>query len=258
MNTLHNLEQSALQKFCSMTAKECAAYLSAYPNSLFSALDMHLKKGALHEDLGVPKDKKLTLEDINRGMHSKSPLTRKRARLAKTMRGWKKHHAKSLETAIGKVLANVFIGDSQIGDVTTFRGRFIFNPSWDAGPNIPERFFADNPQEMKMMLAQRGLRVETASLESTVTMDIPLFIRMLEWAREESGNDVDLHMVTERIENISHPLTLKDYPQIVGNDHSEPTKPTHTLESANTIWHSLSSAEKKTYLKVYPNSKYHI
>ena len=170
----------------------------------------------------------------------------------------------NLAIASGRALANVFIGDKQIGDVTTFRGRFIFNPSWDAGPNIPMRFYADNPEEMKMMLAQRGLRVETASdaasNTSTVTMDIELFIRMLEWSREESGDDVDLHVITERMEQLGkHPLTMKDYPQIVGADHKEPVEPTHdpdTSEEASDFWDSLSPAEKKVYLKAHPHSKY--
>jgi len=161
MNMLHELELSAIKYLNNLTDKELAAYASSNPNELIAAMHLKLKKGALHKDLGVPEGKKLTLNDISRGEHSKSPLTRKRARLAKSMRKWK-HHS-SEEVAYGHPLAKVFAGEMQIGDVTTFRGQFIFNPSWDAGPNIPVRFFANNPEEMKMMLAQRGLRVESAS-----------------------------------------------------------------------------------------------
>ena len=163
MAMLHKeLELSALNYLNTLTDKDFAAYASTFPDKVIAAMHLKLKKGALHKDLGVPEGKKLTSEELNKGLHSKNPLTRKRARFAKTMRKWK-HHSNE-EVAYGHPLAKVFVGEMQIGDVTTFRGRFIFNPSWDAGPNIPVRFFANNPEEMKMMLAQRGLRVESASI----------------------------------------------------------------------------------------------
>lgn len=31
-----------------------------------------------------------------------------------------------------------------------------------------------------------------------ITMDVPLFIRMMEYAREDAKNDMDLHSVTDR------------------------------------------------------------
>lgn len=47
-------------------------------------------KGLLHQDLGVPEGKKLTLSDINKAMHSPSPAVRKRANFAKVTRKWNK------------------------------------------------------------------------------------------------------------------------------------------------------------------------
>ena len=44
------------------------------------------KKGALHKSLGVPKGKKIPIEKIHKAEHSKSPLLRKRAYLADTLR----------------------------------------------------------------------------------------------------------------------------------------------------------------------------
>lgn len=41
------------------------------------------KPGALHETLGVPKDKKIPEAKLNKALHSKNPLTRKRANFAK-------------------------------------------------------------------------------------------------------------------------------------------------------------------------------
>lgn len=44
------------------------------------------KKGALHKSLGVPKGKKIPMDKIQKAEHSKSPLLRKRAQLADTLR----------------------------------------------------------------------------------------------------------------------------------------------------------------------------
>ena len=37
----------------------------------------------------------------------------------------------------------------------------------------------------------------------TISMDVPLFLRMLEYAREDAQEDVDLHDVTQRAIELS-------------------------------------------------------
>ena len=46
---------------------------------------MHMKKGALHESLDVPKGKKIPASKLKKAEHSKNPTTRKRAVLAETL-----------------------------------------------------------------------------------------------------------------------------------------------------------------------------
>lgn len=53
--------------------------------------DMHMKKGALHKDLGVKKGVKIPEAKLEKAEHSKNPKTRKRANLAETL---KKMHKK--------------------------------------------------------------------------------------------------------------------------------------------------------------------
>lgn len=48
------------------------------------------KPGALHKDLGVPAGKKIPESKLKKAEHSKSPLVRKRAALAETLKGFKK------------------------------------------------------------------------------------------------------------------------------------------------------------------------
>jgi hypothetical protein len=53
----------------------------------------------------------------------------------------------------------------------------------------------------------------------TITMDVPLFIRMLEYAREDASQDVDLHDVTEKIIALNkevNVLQMEDYDEIIG------------------------------------------
>lgn len=48
---------------------------------------MHMKKNALHEELGIAKGKKIPAKKLAKAEKSKNPLLAKRAHLAKTLRG---------------------------------------------------------------------------------------------------------------------------------------------------------------------------
>ena len=53
----------------------------------------------------------------------------------------------------------------------------------------------------------------------TITLDVPLFIRLLEYAREDAQSDMDLHSVTENAISLAlsgKVLTMRDYEMIVG------------------------------------------
>jgi hypothetical protein len=52
-----------------------------------------------------------------------------------------------------------------------------------------------------------------------IKVDVPLFIRLLEYAREDAQNDMDLHDVAENIIKMSEAgriLSMSDYDMIVG------------------------------------------
>ena len=54
----------------------------------------------------------------------------------------------------------------------------------------------------------------------SIKMDVPLFIRMLEYAREDAKTDIDLHDVTEKIIGMAKEgriLTIKDYNKIMSS-----------------------------------------
>jgi hypothetical protein len=59
----------------------------------------------------------------------------------------------------------------------------------------------------------------------TITMDVPLFIRMLEYAREDAKEDMDLHDITEKANLLGKErgiLQMEDYDEIIGTTESTP------------------------------------
>lgn len=56
-----------------------------------------------------------------------------------------------------------------------------------------------------------------------ITVDVPLFIRLLEYAREDAQTDMDLHDVTEKIISLSISgkiLSMDDYSTIIGSQEN--------------------------------------
>lgn len=51
---------------------------------------MHMKKGALHEQLHVPQGEKIPEKKLEKAEHSSNPTLRKRAVLAETLKGFHK------------------------------------------------------------------------------------------------------------------------------------------------------------------------
>ena len=68
--------------------------------------------------------------------------------------------------------------------------------------------------------------------KDTVTLDVPLLIRILELAREEIKGDVELHKVVERILSITNrgTLTMDDYDDIVKDDSTQKDNDINTMK----------------------------
>lgn len=57
-----------------------------------------------------------------------------------------------------------------------------------------------------------------ANKTDTITVDVPLFIRLLEFSREDAKTDIDLHDVAERAIKLSldgRVLTMRDYKKLL-------------------------------------------
>jgi len=92
-----------------------------------------------------------------------------------------------------------------------------------------ENWIEDTKAKLKEKLAQHKQGMNEAKQEDPtdiIAMDVPLFLRMLEYAREDAEQDIDLHKVTERaIEAVKLRglLSMEDYQDIVGEPIDEMT-----------------------------------
>ena len=86
----------------------------------------------------------------------------------------------------------------------------------------------------------------------TITMDIPLFLRMLEYSREDASQDMDLHDVTEKANTLGKErgiLSMEDYDEIVGAAEDKPKDLSERIaEAFNKINEELCPAGK-AYIK---------
>ena len=86
-----------------------------------------------------------------------------------------------------------------------FNPRMSSNPAFEPGPG----------PGIQSPVAEEGNKVDT------VTMDVPLMIRLLEYAREDAKTDMDLHDVAERLIALAQngdTLTMDDYDSIMGGE----------------------------------------
>ncbi len=74
-----------------------------------------------------------------------------------------------------------------------------------------------------------------------IQLDVPLFIRLLELAREDVKQDADLHDVAEAVIEMSQngPVTMADYDEIVafmkGQGEPAPEQPTESFDELDRI-----------------------
>jgi hypothetical protein len=99
-----------------------------------------------------------------------------------------------------------------------------------------KKYIEDMKQQDIKELVRKQLTAESESInskqyisereenpEDKITMDVPLFIRMLEYAREDASTDVDLHDVAKKAIGLSSEdktLTMDDYETIIGEMES--------------------------------------
>jgi len=72
--------------------------------------------------------------------------------------------------------------------------------------------------ELRQLIREEIENLTNTNVVDTITMDVPLFIRLLEYAREDAQTDMDLHNVAENAIKLGldgETLTMKNYNQLV-------------------------------------------
>jgi hypothetical protein len=78
--------------------------------------------------------------------------------------------------------------------------------------------------QLKRLIEKMDSIIAEENPRDVVSMDIPLLIRLLEYAREDANSDMDLHSVTENMIGLSdqgRTLTMNDYDAIVNQPSSQ-------------------------------------
>jgi hypothetical protein len=73
--------------------------------------------------------------------------------------------------------------------------------------------------ELRQLIREEIENLTNTNVVDTITMDVPLFIRLLEYAREDAQTDMDLHNVAENAIKLGlggETLTMKNYNQLIG------------------------------------------
>ena len=102
---------------------------------------------------------------------------------------------------------------------------------------------AEKLNKMKFIPKEKFNEAKEEDVVDTITMDVPLFIRMLEYSREDAAADVDLHDVTEKAISLGKErgiLQMDDYAEIVGAAEDAPKG---EMNEVNLKASKLSSAE---------------
>ena len=75
--------------------------------------------------------------------------------------------------------------------------------------------------------APASVPAEQPNPPDVIKMDVPLFIRTLEYAKENAKTDQELHQLTERAVTMSrdHVLTMEDYESLVAELRRQPDDP---------------------------------
>ncbi len=99
--------------------------------------------------------------------------------------------------------------------------------SWKASESTPEEKY----------ICHKCGHDNTPTMDK-ITMDVPLFIRLFEFAREDAKDDMELHTLTENALKLGDKtLTMEDYKQIIFSNTTSPkiTKSTNSVVEFPTI-----------------------
>jgi hypothetical protein len=87
---------------------------------------------------------------------------------------------------------------------------------------LQDRYAKFMPADYKPSTPAVKFKEEEVAKTDTLTIDIPMFIRLMEYAREDAKTDMDLHNVTTNLLKIKdRTINMDDYDQVVASSDVE-------------------------------------
>ena len=132
---------------------------------------------------------------------------------SKTMSGRDREEGAAKALSVGNAVAKKLETKYNIEDIDVSDGK-----------NGKVTVFAVSDDFIKMASPSLNEAKEEDKVD-TITMDVPLFIRMLEYSKEDAAEDMDLHDVTEKAISLGKErgiLQMEDYDEIVGAAENAP------------------------------------
>ena len=112
-------------------------------------------------------------------------------------------------------------GDAQLiqnikQDIEVARASLDSGKDLNTVKNMQDRYAKFMPTEYKPSTPAVKFKEEEVAKTDTLTIDIPMFIRLMEYAREDAKTDMDLHNVTTNLLKIKDKtISMADYDQVV-------------------------------------------
>ena len=127
------------------------------------------------------------------------------------------YKGKCVGTATGKVKNNQIEFKLAPGEISSDMSGLALLPIDDISLREGKTKFTD----LERAIMEGGNSLEELNPADAVTLDIPLFIRLLEYAREDAKTDMDLHNVAENAIKLSaggNVLSMDNYESIIPSD----------------------------------------
>lgn len=145
--------------------------------------------------------------------------------------------------------------DSQIKRI---KDRILQLKDWNTA-GTHDKKIKELQAKLKELQSQKQGVVEGSGGVDTVSVDVPLLIRLLEYAREDAKTDMDLHDVAERLIKLSQAgrtLTMHDYDNICPTeqvDEVAPVPPVAPGGNAQDPNNQATNADKQATVNTQKN-----
>jgi hypothetical protein len=127
---------------------------------------------------------------------------------------------KAFEKALGRELTKDELFETTEESVKEYNSGIYYDPAKEPNAEKAKEASKTGLEKVRDMIKKIMTENEGEDQIDTITMDVPLFIRILEYAREDAQDDMDLHDLAEKAiagTKQQGMLSMDDYDMLVGD-----------------------------------------